>query len=96
MSGEGEEIGKRSVGTHLLAAVQHPAWPELGFGAGLASADEGEECRRSSEGGRSWGAEVSASARECGAPDLGAGEGGCFGSQSTDLGKEGAEWIGES
>ena len=77
MSSEGEEIGKRSVGTHLLAAVQHPALSELGFGAGLAPVDEGEECRRSSKGGRSWGVEVSASARECGALDLGAGECGC-------------------
>ena len=42
MAGESEEIGMRTVGTYVLSAVQCPAWPELGFGAGLAPADEGK------------------------------------------------------
>ena len=42
MAGESEEIGKRTVGTYVLSAVQCPAWPELGFGEGLAPADEGK------------------------------------------------------
>ena len=90
MSGEREEIGKRSVGTHLLAAVQHPAWPELGFGAGLAEADEGKNAGVRPQVGE---AGVRRCRRQCGSAVR--RKSGCYGSQNTDLGKDEGEWMWE-
>ena len=45
MASEQEEIGKRKLGTYVLCRRSYPAWPELGFGAGMAPPDDWENAR---------------------------------------------------